>query len=283
MKNYMKFFLLIILPSTALYSADIKKMDKKIQQKIAGLEKKLSAEGVPGKWLTETISDQRFVIYSDIGKYFYNMAERRVKRDEKDLNWYQQHFRTDLKITNGYRFIKAHEQLFEAVETKRGISRELIAAILGMETNYAQVQYKGNFYVFCTLVSQYIYLPGREKFAVNQLAALYRFTRKTGKDVYDYIGSFAGACGWGQFIPSSLLAFFVDSRSNDRDIDIYSLDDNVFSIENYLYEHGLSGSTMDSEEQIYRAVFAYNRSDSYARTIILIYRGIVGLRKAESK
>jgi membrane-bound lytic murein transglycosylase B len=144
-------------------------------------------------------------------------------------------------------------------------------AILAIESDYANPRFRGSFYTFPTLVSQYVLIPRRQRFAVNQLVALYQFSEKTENDVYHFVGSYAGAAGWAQFIPTSMVAYFIPASGDFTDVDIYSIEDCIFSIGNYLKMHGLNERTMDSYKARYDAVFAYNRSDAYVKAVLYMY------------
>ncbi|MCG8572031.1 MAG: lytic murein transglycosylase [Spirochaetes bacterium] len=247
---------------------------EKFQTKLEELNQKLVAKGVDQEWLWKNAKDERFVIYYKIVEYYQNMAENQVKRKEKDHQWYLDHFRVDLKIEKGKDFIQLHRSVLAEIEKKNGIDYELIVAILGMETNFADQRYRGRYNSFCTLVSHYLLIPQKQKFALNQLAALYRFSKKCQRSVYYFNGSFAGACGWAQFIPTSLEDFFIDSELIDANIDIYQLEDNLFSIENYLHQHGLTGFTLQNPAALHNAVYSYNHSKSYVKAVIEIYQNL---------
>jgi Membrane-bound lytic murein transglycosylase B len=122
-------------------------------------------------------------------------------------------------------------------------------------------------------VSQYIF-ANRKKFAVREITALYKFSLMTEHPPQYFTSSYAGAIGWGQFIPSSLLAFFIDSNGLDDDIDPFDIEDTIFSVENYLYKNKLTGENIGDYDSKYKAVFAYNHSDAYVKAVLYIYDGL---------
>ena len=204
------------------------------------------------------------------------MAENRVSRKEKNFEWYKAHMGLDIKIKNAIPFIEKYIQILDEAEKKHGIHLELITAILGIETSYATNNKNlGNFIIFSTLVSQYIFMPKRRNWAVRELASLYEFSNKINKSVYYFIGSFAGACGWAQFIPTSLLKFFIDTENNDTNIDIYAVDDTIMSIENYLYNQGLNNDNINLLKSRYYAIYRYNPSDAYVQAVLYIYDELI--------
>jgi membrane-bound lytic murein transglycosylase B len=247
--------------------------------KLIELKTKFAITKKQEKWFSDALNDPKFKIYEKMPDYFKNMAENKVDNNEKDFEWYKTQFGLDGKIKKGLDFIESNKEMLKKIESINGIHYELIVSILAIETNFANIKFRGNFYVFNALVSQYILMPKREAFALRELKALYEFCSKTGKDAYFFIGSFAGACGWGQFLPSSLMKFFKDANGNDDDIDIFALDDNLYSIENYLYIHNLSGRNIDDKEALYNAVFEYNPSDAYVKGIMYLYENMRLSRK----
>lgn len=259
----------------AVSNEQVKKIpDSFVPVKIEELKQRLIANGVPGEWFDEQIRNDTFRIYSNIDQYFRKSAEKQTDHDKKhDAAWYFARMGVDAKREKGKPFIEDRMELFKKAEAKHGIHKELIAAIIGIETNFADLHQRGNFYAFNSLVSQYIY-ANRMNFAVREITALYKFSRKTEHPPQYFTSSYAGAIGWGQFIPSSLLSFFIDSNGINDDIDPFSIEDTIFSVENYLYKHNLSGENIDDNDSKYKAVFAYNHSDVYVKAVLYIYDGL---------
>ncbi len=247
-------------------------------EEIDTLAAKLEERNIPREWLLENISREGFKLYPNVEKYFTNMSEHRVSRGEITISDYKQHFGVNRKIELGKNFIEKYRDILLEVEARNGIHFELVTAIIGMETNFAEDRQRGSFYVFDTLVTQYLLLPQRQRFAVNELAALYRFQKLIARDIEYFIGSFAGASGWGQFIPTSMEAYFLSAENKPETIDIYSVEDTLFSIENYLFEHRLNKNTISSEQHRRNAVFAYNRSEAYVQAVLFMYDEFIKLR-----
>lgn len=242
--------------------------------KIQKLREELICRGVPGEWFDEQLREKTFRMHSKINNYFRNSAEKQVDREKKyDISWYFARLAVKEKIEKGREFLQTYSNIFQRVEAKNGIHRELIAAILGIETNFAEKHQSGQFYAFNSLVSQYVF-TGRKKFAVREITALYKFSQKTARSPQYFTSSYAGAIGWGQFIPSSLLDFFIDSNDICEDSDPFSLEDTIFSIENYLNKHNLSGKNIRDYKARYKAVYAYNHSDAYVQAVLFIYEGL---------
>jgi membrane-bound lytic murein transglycosylase B len=249
-------------------------LDSVVLAEIRELKQHLVMNGVPGEWFDKQLQHETFQIHSDIDRYFQKSAEKQVDHDKKrDASWYFARLGVDAKIKKGKKYIKAHSDAFKKAEARHGIRQELIAAIVGIETNFADHHQRGKFYAFNSLVSQYIFAK-RMKFAIREIKALYIFSQKTGHPPQYFTSSYAGAIGWGQFIPSSLLTFFIDADGVHEDADPFSLEDTIFSVENYLHEYNLSGKNIDDYDARYKAVFAYNNSDIYVKAVLFIYDGL---------
>jgi len=238
---------------------------------IQELNFKLTERGVPHDWLAQNINHPEFKVYHSLVKYFTTMPEHQVSRGERDQDWYMKSFGVEEKVRKGSAFRATHLKALQDAEKKYGIHYEMMMAIMAIESDYANPRYKGNFYAFPSLVSQYLLLPKRQRFATNELKALYDFSKKTSKEPYHFIGSFAGAVGWGQFIPTSLNAFFVDANGEFTDVDIFAIDDTIHSIAHYLTKSGLNSKNMDVYKSRYNAVFKYNNSDAYVKAVLYIY------------
>jgi len=266
-------FLVFIFLGCTSGNMNVKNLpDSVIDARMKELRQRLVSNGVPGKWFDSQTDSFSFRLHSNMNQYFQKSAEKQTDSAMKNLAWYFALVGVDAKIRKGKSFIDDYEDALNRAEAKHGIHKELIAAIIGIETNYADSRYRGKFYVFNSLVSQYIF-TNRKDFAVRELTSLYKFSRKTDHSPW-FKGSYAGASGWGQFIPSALLSYFVDEHGKNDDIDPFSVEDTIFSIENYLHKNGLSKGNIGNPGSRYSAVHAYNPSDAYVQAVLYIYKGL---------
>ncbi len=240
-------------------------------EKIEELKKKLIQKGISEDWFKQSVNHAQYKTYYNMRRYFISMPEHRVSGNKKNQSWYDQYFGLDQKVVRGKEFLLNYKKVLLKAEQKNGIHYELIMAILSIESDFGNQAFKGTFYTFPALVSQYLTMPNREKFVLGELKSLHDMTKLINKDSYHFIGSFAGAAGWGQFIPSSMKTYFLDSNDDFNDLDIYSIEDNIFSIENYFYKNGLSGKNIGNYDDRYKAVFSYNHSDAYVKAVLKIY------------
>lgn len=157
--------------------------------------------------------------------------------EAKPWSQYRPIFLTDQRIADGVAFYREHRTLLEQVGRQYGVAPEYIVAILGVETNYGRLG--GKYRVLDALVTLGLYYPPRAKFFREQLKVLLELPQNQLAGPLDSLmGSYAGAQGWGQFMPSSIRDFGVDADHDGR-IDLHdSLPDIVASVANYFARHG---------------------------------------------
>lgn len=161
---------------------------------------------------------------------------------------YRPIFVTDARISAGRAFLAEHREALEKVEAQYGVPPEIIVSILGVETSYGRNT--GSYPVVEALYTLAFAYPRtnepgkiarenrREAFFRDELAQVFAMGKETGLDITTLTGSYAGAMGWGQFMPSSYRDFAVDGNG-DGTIDLFnSLDDVFASVANYFVEKG---------------------------------------------
>lgn len=149
---------------------------------------------------------------------------------------YRQIFMTEARIAGGAEFWRANEALIDDVSVSLSVPPEIIMAIVGVETNYGTIT--GSFRVIDALATLGFYYPRRAEFFARELAQFIRLSDEENLPVTEVLGSYAGAMGLGQFIPSSYRAYAVDfDESGYRDL-WRSLPDALGSVANYLAVHG---------------------------------------------
>ncbi len=141
-------------------------------------------------------------------------------------------------IRNGVKFWQQHQSLLHRAEREYGIPAHVILGILGVETRYGG--YTGKNPVINALATFAFNYPSREKFFTAELEAFLLQAREDKRNPFDYLGSYAGAMGLPQFMPSNYRTLAVDfDGDGDRDIwDRENPADAIGSIANYLRHHG---------------------------------------------
>lgn len=157
---------------------------------------------------------------------------------EKRLTWkeYRKIFVTSSRTTKGVAFWEQNQETLARAEKEFGVPAEVIVAIIGVETRYGQN--KGSFRVVDALSTLGFDYPPRAKFFRKELKEFFLLAREQKQNPMDLIGSYAGAMGYGQFIPSSYRAYAID-YTNDTFADIWNNPtDAIGSVANYFKRHG---------------------------------------------
>jgi len=195
---------------------------------------------------------------------------------EKAKPWheYREIFVTAPRIAAGVEFWEENEAALNRAGSKFGIPIEIIVAVIGVETNYGRN--KGSFRVMDALSTLAFDYPPRARFFRSELRELLLLAREENKDPLELIGSYAGAMGYGQFIPSSFRAYAIDF-DGDGTRDIWSSQtDAIGSVANYFSRHGWDGESPIAV----RVTVTDERADQLANQGLKPKRSIAELRKA---
>lgn len=155
---------------------------------------------------------------------------------EKVKPWYEYRkiFLTSQRISNGVKFMRENRQALSVAETRYGVPPELITAIIGVETLYGN--YTGKNRILDALATQGFDHPTRSAFFYNELLHLFLVARKHNLNITELRGSYAGAMGVPQFMPSNYLRLGVDFDGNGR-IDLWNKVDAIGSAANYFVNY----------------------------------------------
>lgn len=157
---------------------------------------------------------------------------------EKRLSWgeYRKVFITPARIDGGIAFWRANAADLVRAAATYGVAPEVIVAIIGVETRYGSNM--GSYRVIDALATLAFDYPPRSEFFAGELEQFLVMVREQGFDPLSLRGSYAGAMGMGQFIPSSFRAYAVDF-DGDGHADIWnSRTDAIGSVANYFKRHG---------------------------------------------
>jgi len=141
-------------------------------------------------------------------------------------------FITKKNISTGKKKLKQHKELLDRVEQEFGVDRETVVAIWAIETRYGTNL--GGFNVLQTLNTLFDAYPRRSEFFRNQLVHFLVLCRENNVDPHKVEGSYAGAFGQTQFIPSSFQSYAVSFDGNKQRDVWNSIPDVLASIANYL-------------------------------------------------
>jgi membrane-bound lytic murein transglycosylase B len=157
---------------------------------------------------------------------------------EKTKAWYEyrQIFLNEKRIDGGVAFYREHADTLARAEKDTGVPAEIIVAIIGVETYYGRIT--GGYRVIDALTTLAFDYPRRSEFFTRELKHYLVLTREQGMDPLQPVGSYAGAMGYGQFMPSSYRSYAVDFDGDDK-ADIWNNPvDAIGSVANYFKAHG---------------------------------------------
>lgn len=162
---------------------------------------------------------------------------KRIASPSEALPWYKYRkiFLTEARVDAGVQFWKDNAQALAAAEQKYGVPPEIIVAIIGVETLFGKNT--GNHRVIDALSTLAFAYPPRSKFFLSELENFLLLCRDERINPADPLGSYAGAMGMPQFMPSSFRTYAVDfDNDNRRDI-WHNNSDAIASVANYFAEH----------------------------------------------
>ena len=149
---------------------------------------------------------------------------------------YRTIFLTPVRIENGVKFWKENQATLARAESTYGVPAEIIVAILGVETGYGK--FTGGYFVLDALSTLAFDYPPRAPFFRQELENYFLLVREQHHSPMEFKGSYAGAMGYGQFMPSSYRKWAVDF-DGDSFTDIWKNPvDAIGSVGNYFKEHG---------------------------------------------
>ncbi len=151
---------------------------------------------------------------------------------------YRPIFMTEARISAGAEYLELHRALLNKVQAQQGVPAEYIVAIVGVETFYGRIM--GKWKVLDALTTLGLYYPPRAPFFRGELVRFLNLPneRRIILDLATVQGSYAGAMGLGQFMPTSFVKWALDENADGK-IDLWtSPDDALSSIGNYLRDHG---------------------------------------------
>ena len=218
------FFLFFIFISINLSFADINKEFEnwKLNFKKIALENDISE-----KTFDTVMSDTKFL--SDVIKY-----DRYQPEFYEDTKTYISKRASSNKVSLGKKFYEKNSDLIDSVGIEFDIERELLLALMGIETNYGT--YVGKMDILSSLATL-SFDKRRSEFFSNELLTLLKLIESKQIDYKKLYGSWAGAFGFFQFMPSTMMNYAIDHDGNGY-IDLKSNNDAYASASNYLNQIG---------------------------------------------
>ena len=218
-------------------------------------------------------------LFSDPRMKLYPVIKRVINRPSEALSYekYREAIAVEQKVRDGERFMLKNADELTAAEARYGVDKHYIAAIIGAESDYGRNPGKYNpVGIFVTMIER---IPHKRTFGELELVEFLRFCQKYDVDPHSLKGSYSGAIGIAQFIPSLLNKLYVDG-DGDGIPNPNGVADGIHSVANYLknyrgYGSGWSlGTKASPGNKNWRALLAYNRHPNYARAVSEIAEGI---------
>ncbi len=295
-------FITLIFIAPCIYTNVSSASDDNVSGGITGMErgsKKARTDAPKNIWraIIKRLEEDGFsrdYIYSlysrDEVRFEPKIMPKKLLHDEYKLN-YDKFLRPD-RIERAVNFLKGHKAVFDKVERRFNVPSHIKAAILLVETDLGN--YTGSYRTFNILSSMAVsndfskiwpFLPQgalsdnayikrirrimkrRSGWAYNELRALLTYCKKNGIDPVSIRGSIFGAFGLCQFVPTSVINFGIDFNGDGK-IDLFSLEDALASMANYLVRHGWDKYTINDKDKAVKVILTYNHSRPYAETVL---------------
>lgn len=246
------FFLVVLLlwvPASPGWAA----IEPSHQERLEGLLQRLQDRGFSGEELSRSFDDNRVTLYPEI-----------LERRGKGLNYRARQFGlfTKKSVKEGRAVLKTNRPLLQKIEAAYGVDREVLVAIMRVETNFGRA--KGKHPVFNSLLTLALIENRRSAWAEGELEQLLLLAREQDRDPLSIRGSWAGAFGLPQFIPSSYRKYGADGN-RDGKVDLDILSDAFASVANYLKAAGWDRRNPLKKKE---AVYAYNHCDNYVQAVL---------------
>lgn len=171
-------------------------------------------------------------------QYKQSIVDAMTRPAEKVKLWkdYRKIFITEKRLRQGLQFWREQREWLEKMQADYGVPIEYVVAIIGVETYYGRVT--GNYRVVDALSTLAFDYPARSPFFTKELEHFLLLAKEQNLDPAKLKGSYAGAMGYGQFMPSSYRAYAVD-YDEDGVADIWANPaDAIGSVANYFVRHG---------------------------------------------
>ena len=247
------------------------------------LQKRLIADGFDAKRIRQLYQSEEVAFEArGVAAYF--------QHNEAKLDYSKMTRRTWINEARVY--MQEQADALTAAEKKFGVDPKVITAIILVETKFGR--YVGKRSIINTLSTmasltepkprEYLYeqlnsktrvsriefdkkADSKSDWAYNELKAFLTYTDLHKVDPVSVVGSYAGALGIAQFMPSNILAYGQDGNGDGR-IDLFHDADAIFSIASYLKHYGWKPGL--DRDQAYKVVYHYNHSQYYVNTILEI-------------
>jgi membrane-bound lytic murein transglycosylase B len=245
------------------------------------LQKRLVASGLDARQVADLYGRPEVAFETRGVSLFFVHSEARLDYDQ---------FLAPDRIGKARQYLEAHARALEGNRREYGVAPEVVAAILLVETQLGTFTGRQSVLNILSTMASLSDADTRERFwadidpsrrlpradfekkadqksawAFDELTAFLAFADREGMDPAVVPGSYAGAMGICQFMPSNALRLGVDGNGDGR-VDLFDHADAIFSVGNYLTHHGWRPDL--PRERAYKVILRYNYSRPYANTVL---------------
>jgi len=223
------------------------------------LVQKLVVTGLAEVDARALLDDARVTLYPDI-----------LQKKGKGIDYFSRRFGllTRSSIQQGQRVIRDNLVDLKRIEASFGVPKEVVVSIYRVETYFGK--YTGSYRIFNSLLTMAVFENRRSAWAENEWITLIMLSRERGFDPLAIKGSWAGAFGLCQFVPSAYVNYAVDGNGDGR-IDLFNVTDALVSIGSYLRGNGWEEGDLAKKR---KAIYAYNHCDNYVNAVLAYARAL---------
>ncbi len=275
--------IIISLAAIFLWSGSSWAAKKNHKHHFKPLQKKLIQDGFDSKKIKSLYNRPQVKFEAERVIVLFTYSESKVNYDQ---------FSNDWSIRNAKKYMEKYREDLARIEKAYGVDKNVITAILLVESSLGKtLGTRSALNILSTIASLmysearselYTMIPKakktsrkryeksakrRSKWAYGELKALLEYADQEGFDPAEIPGSFAGAMGLAQFMPTSILAYGKDGN-NDGTIDLLIHADAMASIANYLKRHGWRPGI--SRKKAEKVIYHYNHSEYYVKAILKV-------------
>lgn len=234
------------------------KLSSEETTKFQWLKDRLGQLGVAADYIDRVFGDDRAGYYDDVIPQMTKPAEKTMTYER-----YRNIFIKPERLAEGRQFLIDHNAELQVAGTKYQVDKAALAGLIGVETRFGQ--HRGRYRAVNALATIAMGLDRRKEWAAKELATLLLLYKD--HDVLDVMGSYAGAIGYPQFMPTSIKAYGVDGNG-DNFVDLGNWEDAISSCANYLKKHGWkNGVAIEPDSVTYKAIYRYNPSKFYVQIV----------------
>ena len=228
--------------------------DPEVAARMGSLAQKLVEQGFAQEEVAAVFQDERVSLYPNI-----------IGRSGKGIDYLHPRFGllTKESVARGRRGIEENVDALRKIEALFGVEKEVLVSVFRLETNLGR--YVGDYHIFNSLLTLAVIENRRTTWAEKEWISLMILSRKNRVDPLSIKGSWAGAFGLCQFVPSSYLQYAVDG-DGDGFADLFNVKDALASIASYLKANGWDKTDRAKQK---KALWAYNHDDSYVKAVLV--------------